>query len=339
MTKSKRLMELMIAVNKRRKFTVRELAEEFGVSTRTIMRDLQVLDELGLPLYAEYGPHGGYRVLNERMLPPIMFSEQEALAMFFAYQSLQHYGALPFSEESVTALNKFYYYLPEDTKQKIDRLKERVVFWTPKRTAAVPHLRLLLDASLRQRPLRILYDSREGAGERSIQPIGVYSSNGHWYCPAFCFSKQRYLLFRADRVLQAESTEEDHPAVDLSGFTIADWFVPPSEQTDGPGGADRGWLELEVRLTKDGVRRCRREAWFQEELVVGADGEGVIRLRIRPDETDYFAGFFLSLGADAVVVQPPEMVSRLRDAVRKLSAAYAAGGDGEGDQCGPVTGT
>ncbi|MGF7030671.1 putative DNA-binding transcriptional regulator YafY [Paenibacillus mucilaginosus] len=339
MTKSKRLMELMIAVNKRRRFTVRELAEEFGVSTRTIMRDLQVLDELGLPLYAEYGPHGGYRVLNERLLPPIMFSEQEALAMFFAYQSLQHYGALPFSEESVTALKKFYYYLPDDTKQKIDRLQERVVFWTPKRQAAVPHLKLLLDASLQGRPLRITYDSREGPGERAVQPIGVYSYNGYWYCPAYCFRKQRYLLFRVDRVLQAEPAGEDHPAVDLSEFTITDWFLPPPQQPAGPGGDAHGLLQLEVRLTKDGVRRCRWESWFQEELVVGEEGEGLLRIRIRHDEMDYYTGYFLSLGADAVVVQPPELVSRLREAVRKLYDAYGAGETaGPPSQAGSVTG-
>lgn len=82
MAKSKRVIELMIAINQRKKFTARELADEFEVSIRTIMRDLQVLSELGVPLYTEYGPHGGYRVLRERQLPPITFSEQEAVAIF-----------------------------------------------------------------------------------------------------------------------------------------------------------------------------------------------------------------------------------------------------------------
>lgn len=82
MSKSKRLLDLMMTVNRRRKFTVRELADEFGVSTRTILRDLQELGELGVPLYSEVGPHGGYQVLNERILPPIAFTEAEAVAIF-----------------------------------------------------------------------------------------------------------------------------------------------------------------------------------------------------------------------------------------------------------------
>lgn len=82
MSKSKRLLDLMMTVNRKRKFTVRELADEFQVSSRTILRDLQELGELGVPLYSEVGPHGGYQVLSERILPPIAFTEEEAVAIF-----------------------------------------------------------------------------------------------------------------------------------------------------------------------------------------------------------------------------------------------------------------
>lgn len=88
MSKSKRLMELMMTVNRKRRFTVKELAQEFGVSSRTILRDLQELSELGVPLYSEVGPHGGYQVLNERVLPPIAFTEEEAVSIFFASHAL-----------------------------------------------------------------------------------------------------------------------------------------------------------------------------------------------------------------------------------------------------------
>ena len=83
MNKSQRLLEMMMAVNRKRKFTVKELAGEFNVSSRTILRDLQELSELGVPLYSEVGPHGGYQVLKERILPPIAFTEEEAVAIFF----------------------------------------------------------------------------------------------------------------------------------------------------------------------------------------------------------------------------------------------------------------
>lgn len=106
MTKAQRLMELIIAVNRKRRFTVKELAHEFSVSARTILRDLQELSELGVPLYSEVGPHGGYRILKERLLPPIAFTEREAAAVFFAVQALRHYSSLPFLASYFVGLGK-----------------------------------------------------------------------------------------------------------------------------------------------------------------------------------------------------------------------------------------
>ena len=83
MGKSRRLIELMMAVNRKRKFTVKELAEEFGLSTRTMLRDLQELSGMGVPLYSQVGAGGGYRVLAERSLPPISITENEAFSIFF----------------------------------------------------------------------------------------------------------------------------------------------------------------------------------------------------------------------------------------------------------------
>jgi predicted DNA-binding transcriptional regulator YafY len=318
--KSKRVIELMMAVNQRKRFTARELADEFQVSVRTIMRDLQVLSELGVPLYTEYGPHGGYRILKERQLPPITFSEQEAVAIFFAYQSLQHYGALPFSDESITALNKFYYYLPDDTKGKIDKMKQRVVFWTPKRQAPTPYLQSLLDAALQQQPMQIIYDSKEGANERAIQPIGVYSYNGYWYCPAYCFMKGRFLLFRVDRVMNASLTDTEQEPIDMSNYSIMDWFKPPEEQTRSTDGL----LQIEALFTREGVRRCQWESWLTSTLEVYEDGTGTVTMQITPSEMDYYASYFLGFGAEAKVTNPQEMVSMMQTIVEKMAHLYGS---------------
>ncbi|UUZ92597.1 HTH domain-containing protein [Paenibacillus sp. P25] len=73
MIKSQRLIRLMMVINARKKFTVRELADEFGLSPRTITRDLQELSEIGVPIYTVQGRGGGYRSLQERMLASDFF--------------------------------------------------------------------------------------------------------------------------------------------------------------------------------------------------------------------------------------------------------------------------
>ena len=104
MSKAERLIEMMITINAKRDFTVGELAKEFSVSKRTILRDLQELEQAGFPLYAEVGAAGGYHILKERILPPIAFSESEAKAIFFACQALQYYRDLPFEQETISVL-------------------------------------------------------------------------------------------------------------------------------------------------------------------------------------------------------------------------------------------
>ena len=84
------------------------MANEFSVSKRTILRDLQELEQAGFPLYSEVGAAGGYHILKERILPPIAFSESEAKAIFFACQALQYHRDLPFEQETISVLKKIF---------------------------------------------------------------------------------------------------------------------------------------------------------------------------------------------------------------------------------------
>ena len=98
-----------MVINQKRKFTVQELADEFAVSKRTIFRDLQDLSEWGVPLYAERGPHGGYKILKERVLPPPSHSRRkDEVAIFFAIHALRHYSSLPFKTELTTGYTKIF---------------------------------------------------------------------------------------------------------------------------------------------------------------------------------------------------------------------------------------
>ncbi|NOU89803.1 WYL domain-containing protein [Paenibacillus sp. LMG 31460] len=317
MNKTQRLIQLMMAVNERMQFTTKEMADEFGVSERTMHRDLQELSELGMPLYTEFGPHGGYRLIKKRMLPPILFSEQEAVAMFFAFQSLQYYGALPFAAESTSALNKFYHYLPTDTKVRIDALKDRVSFWTPMRTHDSPFLEQLLDASIDERPLRITYASKDGTTERVVQPIGIYASNGYWYFPSYCFQKDGFLLFRADRIRSLERAEIEHLSKSFKHYSIGDWLLAGQEREAGPMT-----MKLRVKLTPAGVRTYERSNGVDDSVELYDDGSGLLVTDMHRSNLTYFSKYFLSLGRDALVEEPLEMVNWIRDQIRAMQHAY-----------------
>ena len=75
MSKAERLIEMMITINAKKDFTVGELAHEFSVSKRTILRDLQELEQAGFPLYSEVGAAGGYHILKERICRQLLFQK------------------------------------------------------------------------------------------------------------------------------------------------------------------------------------------------------------------------------------------------------------------------
>ncbi|TLS48674.1 YafY family transcriptional regulator [Paenibacillus antri] len=313
MHKAQRLIQLMMLVNEKRRFTIRELADELGVSRRTIIRDLGELGELGVPLYSEVGAAGGYRVLHDKMLPPIHFTEHEAVAIFFASQALERYSALPFELETSSALRKFYAKLPGDVRAKIDRLKRRLTFWVPPRRVAAPHLRTLLDAALEGAEADIEYDGSSGRLPRRIRPTGVYAMNGLWYVQAYCYRREADRLFRADRVLSASIVPDGAGAGGEPEGPFLPWTPPAAD--------DPAALPLEVELTREGARRAAADPWLAEGLETRPDGTGAVRTTMPASYVPWATAFFLGFGADARVERPPELrraISHIADEVRRM---------------------
>jgi predicted DNA-binding transcriptional regulator YafY len=167
MTKTKLIFELIMYVNTKRNFTAQDIANEFNISVRTAHRYLMELSDLGVPLYTEQGRNGGYRILKNRILPPIIFDESEAFAIFFAFQSLKYYKSLPFDINIDSASRKLYISLPDDTKHKVERLESVLSFWSQKRSVSSPFLTDIIEASIENHILIIEYLSKSENHESS----------------------------------------------------------------------------------------------------------------------------------------------------------------------------
>ncbi|WP_040949486.1 helix-turn-helix transcriptional regulator [Gorillibacterium massiliense] len=313
MPKSKRLLELMMTVNRKRRFKVQELADEFGVSKRTILRDLQELSELGVPLYSEVGPNGGYQVIRERVLPPIAFTEEEAVAMFFAVHALRHYSSLPFEAESASALSKFYLHMPGDVRDRIDSMKNRVDFLTPTRRDDAPCLAILLDAAVRQNVLSITYGTKgEEASCRQIQPVSLYASNGYWYCKAYCFLRKELRVFRCDRIHNAEADMSGIQPLILSDVNLDERAITEGKEP----------VRLRAALSREGVQRCEAELWLAPMLQVREDGTGSIDADVSSSDIPFYAEFFIALGTRATLEEPAELKDAILQKLNEQLARY-----------------
>lgn len=312
MHKAQRLIQLIMKVNERKKFTIQEMADECGVSRRTMIRDLMELSELGVPLYSEAGPRGGYRVLREKVLPPISFTEHEAIALFFACQSLRNYKSLPFKNEVDTALHKFFHYLSSELKQKIERMQQRLVFWVPPHDLEVSFLKELLEAALEQRVVTIMYEA-SSRRERLIQPLGIYTMNGLWYCQAYCFLAGDYRVFRVDRVKDFSLEGDQSMRLNTDEEHIQTWIMRMDESDS---------LDLEVDLTPEGVRRCRTDLWLSRWIDLREDGSGTVCTKMNTSYIPWAVHFFLGFGMEANVKRPQVVREQIQGKLRELIRQY-----------------
>ncbi len=309
MSKAKRIFDLIMYVNTKRNFTAQDVAYEFNISVRTAHRYLMEISELGVPIYTEQGRNGGYRTLENRVLPPITFDENEATAIFFAFQSLKYYKSLPFDTNIDSASRKLYASLPEDAKKKISRLESLICLWNPKRNIASPFLKDIVEASIQNNILIIEYLSKSKNKKREVKPIGTYAYDGLWYMPALDLEKNKVLLFRVDRILSLEISKRTYEFP----MNLIDWFDSYTVKTP---------VRLYVELTREGIRQCQSKPWLEPHIIITDDENAYIDTIIDRSEIDFVSNYFVQLGTCAKVIEPQEIVDNIKRQAYNLINHY-----------------
>ncbi|MGW5981490.1 helix-turn-helix transcriptional regulator [Bacillus mycoides] len=311
LSKAKRLLDILIFASTKKTFTAQEIADEFNISVRTVHRYILDLSDMGLPIYAEQGRNGGYKVLTNKVIPPILFTEEEAVSIFFAFQSLSYYRDLPFNTEINSVTHKLYSSLQHDAKVKVDKIRSYIAFWNPKRTIDTPLLNEVLTAAIENKNLDFQYESKSGIKTKHVHPIGVYAHDGLWYLPSYDFSSKKILLYRVDRILSILSTEENKDTF----MNLEEWFASSSNVVHIP-------TQLHVLLTTEGVRQCKSVPYLEEFVVVNEDGTGYIHSTIDKGEINFITPLFYRLGKDARVLEPKELIDGLRMRAKEVLHMY-----------------
>ncbi len=96
MRKSTRLNDMMIFLSDKSFFNLKDIMQEYGISKSTAIRDIQSLEEIGMPIFSETGRNGRYGILKNRLLSPIIFTVDEMYALYFAMLTLNAYESTPF---------------------------------------------------------------------------------------------------------------------------------------------------------------------------------------------------------------------------------------------------
>ncbi|PPK87240.1 HTH domain-containing protein [Neolewinella xylanilytica] len=194
-----RLTAILTQLQTRRLVTAPELAAKYGVSVRTIYRDIRSLERSGVPIATEEGK--GYALMEHYRLPPVAFTEAEANALVLAEQLVHKTSDSSFVTAYAEAVDKIKAVLRYDAKDKANLLHQRTTFdRNLQQHRSSNNLSALQDALTNYRPARITYTNASGEPtERVIEPFALLSTE-NWLLIAWCRLRQGFRYFRLDRI-------------------------------------------------------------------------------------------------------------------------------------------
>lgn len=182
-----------------------ELARRLEVDPRTLRRYINTLEDIGIPITTERGRHGGYMLVSGFKLPPLMFTESEAVAVSLGLQAARGLGFAETAPAVASALAKLERVMPADLKRRVRAISETTTLdlRSGGNAGSSAALAALATAAQEQQRVQLAYQALDGATtRREIDPYGLVYWRGRWYVVGFCHLRQDLRSFRLDRVTE-----------------------------------------------------------------------------------------------------------------------------------------
>ena len=308
MNRVDRLLGYLLIFQGRQLVRAQDLAARFEISERTVYRDIEALYEVGVPLVGM--PGEGYQLMPGYYLPPIMFGETEAKALFLAIAMLTGFTeAGPTHRAAQSALEKIRAVLPKSTLAQVEALQAILGFYNIGR----PPLNLddqtflrLQQAIQERRVVNLQYHAQHDnqITERAVEPLQLAYLDDVWVVTAYCRLRQEQRVFRLDRIDRLQVTQERFVA-----RPIQDERQPTT------------WQEVLIRVDAAIVR------WVQEAqhfTFVGEETEldGTQRMRYRVNAFGQIIGWLLRWGEGIEVLAPVELRQEMARRAQAIAARY-----------------
>jgi predicted DNA-binding transcriptional regulator YafY len=310
---SARLLRLLSLLQTRRDWPGHTLADRLEVSPRTVRRDVDRLRELGYPVQATKGPDGGYRLDAGSQLPPLLFDEEQAVAIAVALQTATA-SVEDIAEPALRALATIRQVMPARLRGRVDTLQvTNVGRGTPRTTVRSEDLLAISTAVRTNEVLRFDYgagrSSEESAPPRRVEPHHLVTWGGRWYLVAWDLDRKDWRTFRVDRMRPLTPTgprftRRELPATDVAAYISAKFAGAPLPcqgqiELHAPAEFVARWAGPSTVVEAVGPERCRVTASSWSWIGLAA-----------------WAGFF---DTDLEIIGPPE----LREAAGHLAARFA----------------
>ena len=314
-TTASRLITLILLLQRQPNQKARDLAAELGISVRSLHRYLAALDEMGIPIYAERGPAGGFSLVRGYKLPPLIFSPEEAAAVSLGTGLVEAVWGELYREAARGALAKLENVLPEGQRQEVSWARRSLVAAGLHRTdpeAQGPRLEILRQAARERRSVRMTYRGRGGseASRRDFDPYALVVRWGWWCTVGYCHLREAVRIFRVDRIVDLDLLQRhfEPPAdFDVNAYLDQAQAAQPLVRTRllfSPAMADA----------------ARESGTFWESIQEQPDGSLIV-VMTAPD-VRWAASTALAYGPGVTVLEPEEVRRTMREWAAAIAALY-----------------
>jgi predicted DNA-binding transcriptional regulator YafY len=313
--KTDRMLAIVIELQRKGVLRAEDLACKFETSIRTIYRDIQALSEAGVPVAG--APGIGYSLMEGYFLPPVSFTEEEAVALLIGADFVKMGLDAEYAAKARSAKEKIEAILPEKVRKETERIRSTIRLLNEKgskvRGQEKETFEQLRQAILRKRKIRFRYSKNlpgpdgNRHSERTVDPYGLVFSKGVWILVAFCELRQDIRHFRLSRIKELVVLEDSFRIV--PGFSFQD-HRPIDDRN------------VTVRMLVDHAiadRVQESDNFYMESFEPGEEGWlATFRVRRVEDLLQWTLGW----GAAVRVLEPESLREQVREEIKKMIERY-----------------
>ncbi|MBA2362599.1 MAG: YafY family transcriptional regulator [Chloroflexia bacterium] len=299
-----RVLAVLELLQSHGRMTGGELARRLEVHVRTARRYVETLQDLGIPVEAERGRYGAYRLRAGYKLPPLMFSEDEVLALTLGLLAARKLGLAAAAPAVESALAKVERVLPDGLRERVRAVEGTLVIGVRGAAVAPPNAVVVALSSGARDGRRVWMRYRSSMGEeteREFDTYGLVYRDGRWYATGYCHLRRGQRLFRLDRIVVVEPREErfERPVA----------FDALAEVERSIASRPGEWaIEVLIEATLDEARA----AVSPVVALLAATPDGVL-LYGNTSDLPWMARYLAGLGFALSVRRPPALRTALRD--------------------------
>jgi predicted DNA-binding transcriptional regulator YafY len=311
-----RLITLLMLLQSQPNQKASDLAEKLGVSVRSLHRYITRLDEMGIPIYSERGPYGGFSLVRGYKMPPLVFTPEEAVAVYLGTSLVREMWGKLYQDAAQGALAKLDNVLPEEQRNEIAWAR-RALIATGMRRAQLdpltPTLEKLRRAIREQRRVRMTHRKQNDpdAQTRELEPYALVYRAGWWYVVGHCRLRDALRSFRLDRIGEV---------------TLLDKTFQPPADFNAPEFLAQGFeaetkIQIKLRFAPESAHIARDSGIAWDNIEPQSDGAMIVALTM-PD-LQWATSMALGFGPIVTVLAPEELRHAVRESARVVAEQYA----------------